>query len=79
MMLPSALTWTTAGVTTSRSPSMNISTPVERATAAATDVVPRSTPRLYVMSHPPGMSLSLAPEIPMAAKYEGDWAFTGPG
>src|SRR6185312_7676935 len=44
---PSSRTYTTAGATTVRSPRVIISTRDPRATAAATNVVPRSTPRLY--------------------------------
>jgi hypothetical protein len=45
-MLPSDRTATTADATTDRSPSGTIEVPAARATAAATDVVPRSIPRL---------------------------------
>jgi len=43
-MVPSSRRYTTAGATTERSPNVNISTWVGCATAAATNVVPRSTP-----------------------------------
>jgi hypothetical protein len=45
-MLPSGRTATTADATTDWSPSGTIEVPAARATAAATDVVPRSIPRL---------------------------------
>jgi hypothetical protein len=39
--------YTNAGITTARSPSVNISVRAPCATAVATKVVPRSTPWLY--------------------------------
>jgi hypothetical protein len=43
--VPSSRRYTTAGVTTDRSPRVNISMRASVAIAAATKVVPRSTPR----------------------------------
>ena len=44
---PSSVAYTIDGITTVLSPSVNISTRAPRAIAAATKVVPRSTPWLY--------------------------------